>query len=328
MNTDSRNELPPAFQGSFRLFRFAGVDVFIHWSWFLAAYFLISTRHVQYSAQALVVLEYICGFAIVLLHELGHVFACRSVGGVASRVLLWPLGGLAFVTTPPRPAANLWTVMAGPLVNVFLAPILYGLMSATAPATYDPRLPLPDSFRFVQAVFQFNLVMLIFNLLPFFPLDGGQILHSLLWFLVGRGWSLAIAAGIGTLSAGGLLIYAASEQEWWLVMMMGFLALTAFNAIRLAKIMIAIERAGLRDGCACPHCRAAPPIGPFWKCSRCQTWCDVFEHGVCPSCGVQFVECPCLVCNKMGAVVEWSPAIGVPETEWMTSENVAETPRV
>jgi Zn-dependent protease len=109
------------------LFRFAGTDVFIHWSWFIAAYFLLQDRPVQYSSRAWDVAEYVAGFVLVLLHEFGHVLACRSVGGTADRVLLWPLGGLAFVAPPARPGALLWSIAAGPLVNVVLAPILFVL---------------------------------------------------------------------------------------------------------------------------------------------------------------------------------------------------------
>src|SRR5213078_4291206 len=65
-------------------------------------------------------------FAIVLLHEFGHALACRQVGGRADRILLWPLGGVAFVDPPPRAGAMLWSIVAGPLVNVLLAPVTIG----------------------------------------------------------------------------------------------------------------------------------------------------------------------------------------------------------
>src|SRR5438477_7968109 len=70
------------------------------------------------------VLEYLSLFVIVLIHEFGHALACRQVGGVANRIVLWPLGGVAFVNPPRRPGAYLWSIAAGPLVNVALIPIL------------------------------------------------------------------------------------------------------------------------------------------------------------------------------------------------------------
>src|SRR6266581_1461468 len=112
-------------QGSIRLFRLAGVDVFLHWSWFLVAAFEISGRAGTYSSVSWNVLEYLALFLIVLLHEYGHALACRQVGGTANQIVLWPMGGVAYVNPPPRPGAMLWSIAAGPLVNVVFVPVLY-----------------------------------------------------------------------------------------------------------------------------------------------------------------------------------------------------------
>ena len=72
-------------------------------------------------------LEYLALFFIVMLHEFGHALACRQVGGTANQIVLWPLGGVAYVDPPPRPGATLWSIAAGPLVNVALLPILWAL---------------------------------------------------------------------------------------------------------------------------------------------------------------------------------------------------------
>src|ERR671935_1726302 len=114
-------------QRSIRLFRFAGIDLFLHWSWFLVAAFEISGRAKTYSSLTWNVVEYLALFLIVMLHEYGHALACRQVGGAANQIVLWPLGGVAFVNPPPRPGATLWSIAAGPLVNVVLLPILSGL---------------------------------------------------------------------------------------------------------------------------------------------------------------------------------------------------------
>src|SRR5262249_51354296 len=112
-----------------RLFRIKGIDVFLHWSWFLVAAFEITDRQNVYASPLWNVLEYVGIFVLVLLHEFGHAFACRQVGGEANRILLWPLGGVASVSPPQRPGATLWTVVAGPLVNVVLAVILIAATS-------------------------------------------------------------------------------------------------------------------------------------------------------------------------------------------------------
>ena len=117
----------PTRQGSFRLFRFAGVDVFLHWSWFLVAVYGINARGHEYASYSWNIVEYLALFLIVLMHEFGHALACRQVGGQANQIVLWPLGGVAYVAPPPRPGATLWSIAAGPLVNVALAPVLTGL---------------------------------------------------------------------------------------------------------------------------------------------------------------------------------------------------------
>src|SRR5512142_1157437 len=117
----------PTQQGSIRLFRFSGIQVYLHWSWFVIALIEVNSRSREYSSYAWNFLEYLALFAIVLMHEFGHALACRQVGGKASQIVLWPLGGVAYVSPPPRPGATLWSIAAGPLVNVALLPILTGL---------------------------------------------------------------------------------------------------------------------------------------------------------------------------------------------------------
>src|SRR5580704_7485329 len=119
--------MPTGRQGSIRLFTYSGIDVSIHWSWFLVAAYEIQTRKRNYSSVTWNVLEYLALFLIVLLHEFGHALACRQVGGRANQIVLWPLGGVAYVDPPPRPGATLWSIAAGPLVNVALIPVLLGL---------------------------------------------------------------------------------------------------------------------------------------------------------------------------------------------------------
>src|SRR5438309_9127693 len=115
--------MPNSQKGSFQLFRFAGINVFLHWSWFFVAVIEISMRGRRYPSLAWNIAEYLALFLIVTLHEFGHALACRQVGGTANRIVLWPLGGVAYVNPPPRPGATLWSIAAGPLVNVALLPI-------------------------------------------------------------------------------------------------------------------------------------------------------------------------------------------------------------
>src|SRR5204863_7995746 len=117
--------------------------------------------------------EYCTLFLIVLVHEFGHALACKSVGGKAERIMLWPLGGVAFVQPPERPGAYLWSIAAGPLVNVVLIPLTLGAY------WWAGRLAVSgELLHFLWMATRINLALLIFNMIPIFPLDGGQILRS------------------------------------------------------------------------------------------------------------------------------------------------------
>lgn len=86
-----RTEPTPTLAGSFRLFQIAGIRVYLHWSWLLVAIIQIQFPINQYGSPAWNLAEYLTLFAIVLLHEFGHVLACRQVGGKANEIVLWPL---------------------------------------------------------------------------------------------------------------------------------------------------------------------------------------------------------------------------------------------
>src|SRR5712664_3547521 len=198
--------MPRTRQGSIRPFRFAGVHPVLHWSWFLVATYEIRNRAGTYSSLTWNVLEYLALFLIVMLHEFGHALACRQVGGVADQIVLWPLGGVAYVNPPQRPGAMLWSIAAGPLVNVALVPILkiLGVLMRSQGLAQQ----MPNAFLLLRSVCLINLGLLIFNMLPIYPLDGGQILRSLLWFVLGRARSLMVATIIGFVGVAALIMVA------------------------------------------------------------------------------------------------------------------------
>ncbi len=233
--------------GSYKLFTFRAIDVYVHWTWFLAAW-LIFTMTGGRGWADLVSFMVIYGslFGIVVLHEFGHALACRSVGGKADLIVLWPLGGVAYVAPPPRPGAVLWSIAAGPLVNVALLPILYGIYFAlTGSLTAEPA----TGFQlWLYAIAHINLVLLVFNMLPIYPLDGGQIVQSILWFFVGRARSLKITAGVGLAAAAmGLLLAITGLSAFlpisptWLVLISLFIAWQAWKGFQVANVLAQVE---------------------------------------------------------------------------------------
>ena len=305
--------MPTTRQGSIRLFRFAGVDVFLHWSWFLVAVFEINTRAGKYSSIMWNVLEYLALFLIVLVHEFGHVLACQRVGGRATQIVLWPLGGVAFVDPPPRPGATLWSIAAGPLVNVVLFPIFFVLFVVIQSLGWAKT--MPNAYQLVLSVTIINMVILVFNLLPIYPLDGGQILRSLLWFVLGRARSLMVATLIGFVGVAGLIVYAFRIGSVWFGVMSVFIVLNCWAGLKQSIALLRLAKLPRRDGFACPWCKAAPPLGNYWTCGACSTIFDIFQtEAVCPYCATQLASTPCLDCGTRYSVSDWVlPAVSTPK---------------
>lgn len=293
----------PSRQGSIHLFRFAGIDLFLHWSWFLVAAYEIR-RNGTYSSITWNVLEYLALFLIVMLHEFGHALACRQVGGTANQIVLWPLGGVAYVNPPSRPGATLWSIAAGPLVNVALLPILWalGLLSQSLGWAQS----MPDARALLHAIFTINLVLLIFNMLPIYPLDGGQILRALLWFVMGRARSLMVATVLGFIGVAGFIGLAVWMQSAWYGFIAAFMLMNCWGGLQHARALMRFARLPRREGFACPACRTSPPIGAFWKCANCGQAFDTFQtQGVCPNCATRYLVTTCLDCDAASSIGEW-----------------------
>ena len=299
----------PTNKGSFKIFRLAGIDVYVHWAWFLAFWYLASRPH-QYSNYGWNALEILSLFLIVLIHEFGHQLACRQVGGRTHDIVLWPLGGVAYVSPPQRPGAQLWSIAAGPLVNVILVPVLSVLVSISSHLRwYDAY---PNAYELIHNIWTINFVLLIFNMLPIYPLDGGQILRSLLWFVFGRANSLLVASVIGFIGVAGLIGLAIFQQSLWLGFIAAFIAMNCWGGWKQAQALARLAKLPRRPGFACPSCKTTPPLGELWRCGQCGKAFDTFlTHGACPHCGVQFNITQCLDCGESRPISEWRPSVEV-----------------
>ena len=226
--------------GTIRLFKFSGIQVYLHFSWFLVAAYEFTQRSALYTKPVWAAFEYVALFAIVLLHEFGHALACRQTGGTADQIVLWPLGGIAFVNPPRRPGAMLWSIAAGPLVNLLLLPVLSIALSVTRiQAGGEPS----DFSLLVWHIWWINLALLIFNLLPVYPLDGGQILRALLWFPLGEIRSLQIASIVGLVGGACLAAFALWSWSFWLGILAFFILSRAIAGWQYAKALVLEEDA-------------------------------------------------------------------------------------
>lgn len=225
--------------GSVKLFRLFGIDVFLHWSWFLVAIFLIprvgADRFSGTGNTPMIwgALLYLSLFAIVLIHEFGHALACVSVGGRVKHIVLWPLGGIAFVQPPQRPGAVLWSIVAGPLVNVILVPVTIIAYFLIRGEFMEP-VPGNNLHLFVESLVYMNAMLLVFNMLPIYPLDGGQTLMAILWFVIGRAKALKAVSILGLVTAAGVITMSVIFFEPFILAMALFIGFQAWSGYRVA----------------------------------------------------------------------------------------------
>jgi len=184
-------------------------------------------------------------FVLVLLHELGHCFACRRVGGEADDVLMWPLGGLAMCAPPNTWRAHLVTVVGGPAVNLALLPVfVLALFAAGMGDTalfnpLDPVIPATSSYSHAALWIGhwMNAMLLAFNVLcPMFPLDGGRIMQCVVWAKTSERRSMEVAVVVGFVTAALLGVFALVSNQTLLFGIALFGALVCYDERRKLRI--------------------------------------------------------------------------------------------
>ncbi|MDW8263644.1 MAG: site-2 protease family protein, partial [Phycisphaerales bacterium] len=229
--------------------------------------------------------------------------ACRQVGGRADTILLWPLGGVAFVQPPPRPGAHLWSIVAGPLVNVALLPPTLLL------AFWARQHAVGDLREFCVVIAVINAALLVFNLLPIYPLDGGQIFRALLWFAIGPINSLIIASLVGLVASAIGLMISLRLGLTWMAIMAGFAAWQSWIGFTRARATVQWQRLPRNPLARCPRCGAHPPAVPLWGCRSCGQAFDIHAcRGICPTCGARFAGTMCAECGETAPIESWEEA--------------------
>ena len=233
----SSSRLAGLLYGSVPLFRFSGIRVRAHSALiiFILGELLLDWSYGYNLENKIVSMSML--FSVILLHEFGHCFAARMVGGTAEEILLWPLGGLAFPDCPRRPLARFWTVAGGPLVNVLIciiSAIAVWLLVRHIPL--DPFHPMKDlrvGWRtpafYCWWLFVTSYWLLLFNLLPIFPLDGGQIVQTILWPMMGYHRSMMVSCVIGMFGSGALALVGLIQINLFLILLGAWLFYTCFQ---------------------------------------------------------------------------------------------------
>src|SRR5436190_9300710 len=163
---------------SLRLGRFLGIDVFLHFTFllFVAYIFIASNQSVD------TVIFVLAAFTCVVLHEYGHALMARRYGIPTRDITLLPIGGVARLERMPSdPRQELYVAIAGPAVNVVLGALLFLVCYlAKIPVTRGVDELSHARGHFVVLLLWFNLMMIVFNMLPAFPMDGGRVIRALL----------------------------------------------------------------------------------------------------------------------------------------------------
>jgi Zn-dependent protease len=182
--------------------RFFGISVFVHWTFILVPLWVLFnglTTGLSWLAIAVQVGLSLAVFACVLLHEYGHALTARQFGVQTRDIILLPIGGVARLESMPRePLSELIIAIAGPAVNVVIAVFLFPLVLLTEGdlAFAENEITWGGVVRFLFAV---NLLLVVFNAIPAFPMDGGRVLRSVLALFLPYTTATILAARSGQL---------------------------------------------------------------------------------------------------------------------------------
>jgi Zn-dependent protease/CBS domain-containing protein len=228
---------------AFKIGRFSGIDVRVHWTFFLLLAFFAFIGY-QASGSPLGALTaavtIVALFLCVLLHEFGHSLVAQRLGIEIHSITLLPIGGVSNLESlPEKPADEVKISVAGPLVSVVLALLFFGvglLLGAV------PRVPTDLFTGWFGSVGQFffylgylNAVLAVFNLLPAFPLDGGRILRGLLATRLGAVRATDVASVVGQVFAAAFFLVGLLSGDFLLALVAVFIFFGASGEAQMVR---------------------------------------------------------------------------------------------
>jgi Zn-dependent protease/predicted transcriptional regulator len=183
-----------------KLGRFLGIDVYIHATFVLLIGWVGYSHWLEHRSLAEVmngVLFILALFLCVILHEYGHALTARKYGIKTRDITLYPIGGVARLERmPDRPVEELWVALMGPAVNVVIAAGLFAYLFFTRSLVPMNELSIASG-SFLERLMAVNISLVLFNLIPAFPMDGGRVLRALLAMRLEYVRATQIAANIG-----------------------------------------------------------------------------------------------------------------------------------
>jgi Zn-dependent protease len=244
---------------SFTIGRIAGTSVRLHitfllfLAWIGIGYYLTGGLAAALDALVFLTLVFLC----VTLHEFGHIAMARRFGIRTPEVILSPIGGIASLERmPEQPRQELLVALAGPLVNIAIALLLMALFGISASAYTAQHF---ETATLAERLFIVNVTLVLFNLIPAFPMDGGRMLRAFLAMNMGATRATSLAARIGQAFAAlfvllglfyspilmlvGVFIYFAAASEEKSASFSGFASrLTVKDAMEPSHLLLSVNQ--------------------------------------------------------------------------------------
>lgn len=241
---------------AFRIGSFANIPVRIHWTFLLLILYIIGTGlydKVEWSGILMLVGFTLCLFICVVLHEFGHALTAKKFGVKTADIILLPIGGVArLMNLPDKPAHELWIAIMGPVVNLVIASLIFiGLyigygsgMKDLFLIEFNPYMNVGESFAYLLEA---NVILMVFNMVPAFPMDGGRVLRALLSMKTSRLVATKWASRIGQAACVIFIILGFLLKTWTLVLIGAFIFFGASQEYQHVKREFKYKNKLLKD---------------------------------------------------------------------------------
>ena len=224
---------------SYRVATFSGIDVYLHWSFTLMiagffVYYYVQSGSLYVALFGLIVMA--AAFGSVVLHEFGHALMARRFNIPTLDITLYPIGGVARLQRMPRdPSQELWIALAGPAVNLAIAGILYFILSVVGmPMAVESIFGTPTNL--IGMLIWYNMLLVGFNMIPAFPMDGGRVLRAGLASKMDFSRATQIAGVIGQGVAVVMGLFGFLSGQYMLIFIAAFVIMAARHEMQHAMM--------------------------------------------------------------------------------------------